>query len=84
MNKKAMFLLAPELLSEALHLPQGTTIAYVEKQLDDQNIIVVVENDSFPEIEKGTHVPMIYPVIYETIQKHYRVDFKYPEGKNNE
>ena len=63
MKRLARFVVSPELLIQAMQMPEGTTIhrLYRDPTKHNGEFEFIVENDDFQEVEEGEIIPRIEP-----------------------
>lgn len=85
MKRAAYFLLSPELLKEALHMPMDTHVIGADWDFAGDCLKIYVEHHSLKPVEAGQVLPMIQPTVIKTPvglegQYEYRWTFN-QEGK---
>lgn len=63
------FLLSPNLLAEALNMPEANKIEGVEWDYISRSIRVFVTGPDLPKVEQGETLQMVVPEVTESVQK---------------
>lgn len=66
MKQAAYFLLSPELLKEALHMPSDTHVFGADWNFAGDCLKIYVSHPSLKPVEAGETLPMVQPTVIKT------------------